>query len=265
MEQILQTVLLGLIQGLTEFLPISSSAHLLLPAQLLGWEDQGLAFDVAVHLGSLLAVVGYFRYRLRELIVGSLSALRARRWNQDASMTFYLVVATVPAGLCGLLLQDFVAGNLRTVLVIGLATLGFGLLLGLADYSGTQDRQLNLRRALVVGAAQTLAIIPGTSRSGITMTAALFCGLDRQTAARFSFLLSIPLILAAGTLQGIKLASSPVATDWGLLLTGMVVSAVAAYLSIGWFLRLVERLGFLPFVIYRCALGGLLLYFWMLA
>jgi undecaprenyl-diphosphatase len=174
-------------------------------------------------------------------------------------------VATVPAGLCGLLLQDFVAGNLRTVLVIGLATLGFGLLLGLADYSGTQDRQLNLRRALVVGAAQTLAIIPGTSRSGITMTAALFCGLDRQTAARFSFLLSIPLILAAGTLQGIKLASSPVATDWGLLLTGMVVSAVAAYLSIGWFLRLVERLGFLPFVIYRCALGGLLLYFWMLA
>jgi undecaprenyl-diphosphatase len=262
-EALIQTLILGLIQGLTEFLPISSSAHLLLPTQLLGWPDQGLAFDVAVHLGSLLAVIAYFRRYLQELLQGSLSALRQQRWNPEASMSLYLVVATVPAGLVGLLLQNYVAGNLRSVLVIGVATLGFGLLLGVADYTGTHNRQLNFRRALIVGLAQALAIIPGTSRSGITMTAALFCGLDRQTAARFSFLLSIPLILAASGLQAYKLAISSTPTDWGLLTLGMIVSAAAAYLSISWFLRLVERLGFFPFVIYRCALGGILLYIWM--
>lgn len=259
----MQTFLLGLIQGLTEFLPISSSAHLLLPTLLLGWQDQGLAFDVAVHLGSLLAVVAYFRSYLQELLRGCLTALRQRSWNPQASMSYYLALATLPAGFIGLLLQDFVAGNLRSVLVIASATLVFGLLLGVADYTGSHQRQLDLRRAMLIGLAQALAIIPGTSRSGITMTAALFCGLDRQTAARFSFLLSIPLILAAGCLQSYELAMSPLATDWSLLIVGMFVSAVAAYVSIGWFLRLVERLGFLPFVIYRCALGGILLYIWM--
>jgi undecaprenyl-diphosphatase len=261
--EFLHTLILGLIQGLTEFLPISSSAHLLLPSQLLGWADQGLAFDVAVHIGSLLAVLGYFRIYLLELLRGSLAAVQQRRWNDESAMVLYLSLATLPAGIAGLLLQDFVAGNLRTLLVIAGATFGFGLLLGAADYAGAHDQKLNLKRALIIGAAQALAIVPGTSRSGITMTAALFCGLDRQTAARFSFLLSIPLILAAGGWQVYQLAATGEATDWGLLASGVAVSGLAAYLTIGWFLRLVDRIGFLPFVIYRCALGALLFYIWM--
>jgi len=262
-EELLHTLVLGLIQGLTEFLPISSSAHLLLPSQLLGWDDQGLAFDVAVHMGSLLAVLGYFRKYLLELWRGSLTAVQQRCWNDESEMVVYLLLATVPAGLAGLLLQGFVAGNLRSLLVIAAATFGFGLLLGVADYAGIHNQKLNLKRALVIGLAQALAIIPGTSRSGITMTAALFCGLDRQTAARFSFLLSIPLIVAAGGLQAYQLTATAEPTDWGLLASGVAVSGVAAYLTIGWFLRLVDRLGFLPFVIYRCALAVLLFYIWM--
>ena len=258
MEDVVHTIILGLIQGLTEFLPISSSAHLLLPAQLLGWPDQGLAFDVAVHVGSLLAVLGYFRHSLLELLRGCLLSVRQRQLNDESAMAAYLLLATIPAGLAGLLWQDPVVGNLRSLPVIAAATVGFGLLLGAADYTGAQDSKLTFRRALIIGAAQALAIIPGTSRSGITMTAALFCGLDRQTAARFSLLLSIPLIVAAGGLQACQLASASQPTDWGLPALGVAVSGVAAYLTIGWFLRLLDRVGFMPFVIYRCLLGVVL-------
>lgn len=263
MEETARGVVLAILQGLTEFLPISSSAHLILPAQVLGWPDQGLSFDVAVHVGSLLAVMAYFRRDLWDLFGGSVGALRERRWNSQAHMVACLGVASIPVGLAGLLLQDFVAMHLRSVLVIAAATIGFGLLLGFADKRGGRGGGLTLRSALWIGLAQALAIIPGTSRSGVTMTAALLCGLDRQQAARFSFLLSIPVILAAGALQTVELVQRSLPVHWGQLMLAVTVSAITAYLTIGWFLRLLDRLGFMPFVIYRCALGLVLLVFFL--
>ncbi|MCZ6829901.1 MAG: undecaprenyl-diphosphate phosphatase [Gammaproteobacteria bacterium] len=258
----LQAILLAVLQGLTEFLPISSSAHLILPSQVLGWADQGLAFDVAVHVGSLLAVVGYFRKDLLELAVGGYRSLSSGGWNAESDMILWLFLATLPVGIAGLLLDDFVAAELRSVLVIAITTLVFGLLLGWADSSRREDQVLGLRIAVLVGCAQVLAIIPGTSRSGITMTAALLCGLERETAARFSFLLSVPVIGAAGTLQVVRLLSAGDSVPWLLLLTATLVSAVTAYLCISWFLRLINRIGFMPFVIYRCLLGLVLLWLW---
>jgi undecaprenyl-diphosphatase len=263
MEESIRAIVLAILQGLTEFLPISSSAHLILPARLLGWADQGLSFDVAVHVGSLLAVLAYFRRDLWDLLGGSASAIFERRWNPQAHMVACLAVASIPVGLAGLLLQDFVALHLRSVLVIALATIGFGLLLGFADKRAGGGAALTFQSALWIGLAQMLAIIPGTSRSGITMTAALLCGFDRQHAARFSFLLSIPVILAAGALQTVVLAQNHALVQWEQLLLAVTVSAITAYLTIGWFLRLLDRLGFLPFVIYRCALGLVLMVFFL--
>ena len=196
----IQVILLALIQGLTEFLPISSSAHLILPAQLLGWVDQGLAFDVAVHVGSLLAVVIYFRRDIGNIVLAWLKALNGPA-TEDSRLGWFIIWATVPAGLVGLLFNDLIEAHLRSVAVIAATTLIFGLLLGVADKRSSKRQSLSditLKQALWIGCAQALALIPGTSRSGVTMTAALFLGLTRQAAARFSFLLSIPIITPRG-------------------------------------------------------------------
>jgi undecaprenyl-diphosphatase len=256
-----QGLLLAIVQGLTEFLPISSSAHLILPAKLLGWPDQGLAFDVAVHFGSLLAVVWYFRKDLTEMALHTGRAVVERRMNKQAQMVWWLGLATVPAGLAGFLLNDWIESELRSVVVIASSTLVFGLLLGFADRQRGSGTTLSLRIVLLIGCAQVLALVPGTSRSGITITAGLLLGLDRKGAARFSFLLSIPIIGAAGLLQTIELAGGgPV--DWQLIAIASAVSALTAYACIGLFLRLVERVGLLPFVIYRCLLAAVLFWIW---
>lgn len=262
MSEFVQALILALVQGLTEFLPVSSSAHLILPSRLLGWADQGLAFDVAVHVGSLLAVILYFRRDLLALAMGSWSWLLRREEKQQAQMVLWLMLATLPVGLAGVLLDDFVEQKLRSLAVIATSTLVFGILLGLADRRRGGVSGLNLKIALWIGLAQVLAIIPGTSRSGVTMTAGLLCGLQRDAAARFSFLLSIPVISAAGLLKGHELYSSSEAVPWAELLTAMVVSALTAYLCIHWFLRLLDRIGFMPFVIYRVILSAIL--FWIL-
>ena len=263
MSESLRAVLLAFIQGLTEFLPISSSAHLILPSRLLGWPDQGLAFDVAVHLGSLIAVLAYFRRDLWELAIGCLQALRQRRMNAELYMVFCLAVGTVPVAIAGLLLGGFVEAHLRSIPVIAATTIGFGILLAVADRRREGHASLSLKGALVVGLAQILAIVPGTSRSGITMTAALFCGLDRQTAARFSFLLSIPVILAAGSFTAREAMVSEVGMSTASLLLGTAVAALTAYATIAAFLKLVDRVGFLPFAIYRCVLGVVILLVWI--
>ncbi len=263
MDELARTIILALLQGLTEFLPISSSAHLILPSRLLGWPDQGLAFDVAVHVGSLLAVMIYFRRDLLDLPRGAWAALGSRRLNPEMQMLLLLGVATIPVGLAGVLLDERVSGQLRSIAVIATTTVVFGLLLGLADWRGGRDRSLDMRAAIAIGLAQALAVIPGTSRSGITMTAALFCGLDRQSAARFSFLLSIPVILAAGAFKGWDWVAAPERVNWALLSLSVLISALAAYAAIALFLRLLDRLGFLPFVIYRCALGTVLFFIWL--
>ena len=256
----LRAILLALLQGLTEFLPISSSAHLILPAQLLGWPDQGVSFDVAVHLGSLLAVVAYFYRDCLGLLRGSLVAISQRQMNAEASMAAYLLVGTLPVVIAGLLFKSVVSGELRSIPVIASTTVLFGLLLALADrYRGAET--LSYRAALWIGCAQVLALIPGTSRSGITMTAGLFLGLDREQAVRFSFLLSIPVILAASLLTIVDLMVEAGPLRLSTLLLGVTVSAITAYATIHWFIAWVKRIGFMPFVIYRCVLGVLL---WML-
>jgi len=261
-----QVTFLALIQGLTEFLPISSSGHLILPAKIFGWADQGLAFDVAVHVGTLLAVMIYFHKDIRLMISGWLTSLVKRQQNQESLMAWSVIVATLPAGLTGILLNDFIELNLRSTLVIGLSTLVFGLLLWWADAKGQRNRgesQIKLRDALWVGFAQALALIPGTSRSGITITAALMLGLTRQAAARFSFLLSIPLIMAAGLLKGIELYQNGSETQISHTLAGGLIAFAAALACIHVFLRLLDKVGLLPFVIYRLLLGGLLLIFFV--
>lgn len=258
----LQALILALIQGLTEFLPISSSAHLILPAQLFAWQDQGLAFDVAVHFGTLLAVMLYFKTDIVRLTQQFFMTGFSTSPSAEARLAWYIILATIPAGLAGILLDDFIQTHLRSTLVIALATIGFGVFLGVSDKFGSQAKQLGqmtLMMALIIGLAQALALIPGTSRSGITMTAALFLGLHKVAAARFSFLLSIPLILAAGGLKFVQLVRSTLPVDWAILALAVVVSAVSAWLCIHYFLRFIERIGMLPFVLYRLLLGGVLL------
>ena len=260
---IFQAMWLAVIQGLSEFLPISSSAHLILPAELLGWPDQGLAFDVAVHVGSLAAVVIYFRDDIQHLARHWFKSLSPNTPSTTSSLLAWSIIwGTIPAGLAGLLLMGFIEAHLRSMLVIAITTILFGLLLGWADhrYRGTKTlHQMTWRTALFIGLAQTLALIPGTSRSGITMTAALALGFDRTSAARFSFLLAIPIITLSGIFKGAELLQQET-TIWPELLAGTVLSGVTAYLCIHSFLRFVERVGMMPFVIYRLFLGAVLIF-----
>jgi undecaprenyl-diphosphatase len=261
-----QVLALALVQGLTEFLPISSSAHLVIPPIILGWPDQGLAFDVAVHVGTLSAVLIYYRRDLRDMLVAWLRSLTGGAASDDSRLVWYLAVATIPAGVVGLVAGDYIELHLRNLGVIATTTLVFGLLLGVAQRRGAESgagRKLNLPLALAVGMAQALAPVPGVSRSGVTITAGLMLGMDRQGAARFSFLLSIPIIASAGALKLGDLAVGGAPVDWDALVTGAVVSAVTAYLCIALFLRLLDRVGLMPFVYYRIALAVLLYIIWL--
>ncbi|MFN3237771.1 MAG: undecaprenyl-diphosphate phosphatase [Pseudomonadales bacterium] len=255
--ELLQTLLLALVQGITEFLPISSSAHLILPFEILGWPDQGLAFDVAVHLGTLIAVVVYFWSDLMQLLQGFFLRLRGQE-NADGQLAINLIVASLPIVAVGFTIKSIVESELRSAGVIAMSTIIFGVVLYLADRFSQRQREassLNVRDALLIGAAQCLALIPGTSRSGITMSAALMLGYQREAASRISFLLAIPTILGASVLLLADLAAMSVPVDWSRLGLGLVVSAVTAYLCIRLFLTTIERIGFMPFVIYRLALG----------
>lgn len=257
----LQIIILALLQGITEFLPISSSAHLILPAALTDWPDQGLAFDVAVHLGTLLAVCTFFRNELSGYAGGCLSTLRTRQLNDNSMEVAKLALATLPVVICGFLLKDWIEASLRSVQVIAISTIVFGLLLAIADRRHGSGETISFGAAAVIGGFQTLALIPGTSRSGITITAALLIGLSRTVSARFSFLLSIPTIAGAALLTTLDLRSQPEAVDWLSLATGAGLAGISAYLCIDLFIRLVERTGMMPYVYYRLALGtGLLLF-----
>jgi undecaprenyl-diphosphatase len=258
-----QIIILALVQGLTEFLPVSSSAHLILVPTLLGWPDQGLAFDIAVHMGTLIAVLVYFRKDLCEMGINFFQSCMGDKLKAPGKLLWFVGFSTIPVGLAGLVMRTFDPNYFRSVEVIAFATMGFALLLGLAGKIGSDERKLNTigwRDVLVIGLFQVLSLIPGTSRSGITLTAGLFCGFTKEAAARYSFLLSIPVILLAGGLEVVKLLKSTVTPDWSAMLIGAVVAGVSGYLCIHYFMKLLSKIGVTPFVYYRLLLGIFLLY-----
>lgn len=260
----LQAVLLAILQGLTEFLPISSSAHLILPSQILCWAEQGLAFDVAVHVGSLIAVLIYFRKEVVDMVTAWFAWVFKGKKSADGRLAWAVIWGTIPVGLVGIIFSHFkiVDNYLRTTEVIAATTIIFALVLWWADNQAKQARDehsLKVKDILFIGCAQALALIPGTSRSGITMTAALMMGLTRSAAARFSFLLSIPAIVLPGGLKSYELASGDAAVDWGFIALGAGVSAIAALTCIHYFLILLDKVGFKPFIYYRLLLGAALI------
>ena len=258
----LQVVVLALLQGLTEFLPISSSAHLILVPRIVDWPDQGLAFDVAVHVGTLTAVVLYFRREIGRMSVDWLASVGGRGVSAEARLAWAVLFGTIPVGVAGLLFKDAVETYLRSPLVIAATTIGFGLLLWFADRRGggvRNEYQIGWVDVLVVGLFQALALVPGTSRSGATITAGLLLGLSREASARFSFLLSIPVIVLSGLLVTRDLLEAAAPVDWGAMSAGFALSSMSAYLCIHFFLKLLRHVGMLPFVVYRLLLGAVLL------
>ncbi len=263
---LLQLIVLAIVQGLTEFLPISSSAHLILLPILTGWQDQGLIYDVAVHFGSLFAVMVYFRDDIRKVLFAWFSSVLGGETTENSRLGWAVIIGTIPAVIVGFLMKDYIETVLRNPLVIAATTIIFGLLLWYSDATATHHRTektLTAKDALKIGLAQALALIPGTSRSGITMTAGLMLGLTRNASARFSFLLSIPLILAATGLKTKDLIESGLAVDWFGLIFVTVLSMISAYICIHYFLKLVNQIGMLPFVIYRLCLGVFLLWLFL--
>lgn len=262
---ILHIVILALVQGITEFLPISSSAHLILVPELLGWPDQGLLIDVAVHVGTLGAVLVYFWRDIATMVAGLFDLARGRR-SAAARLAVMVVLATLPVLMAGYLLGevwgDAIMESMRNIRVIGWTTLVFGLALYAADRFGGSSRsvaQVRIRDAVLIGFAQVLALVPGTSRSGVTMTAARALGMDRPDAARFSLLLSIPTILGAGTLAGAELWQQGNSGQTEAAITAAGFAFVSALAAIALMMAWLRRATFLPFVVYRVALGGTLL------
>lgn len=252
--EILHNIVLAIVQGLTEFLPISSSAHLIIIPELFGWEQHSLDFDIALHVGTLTAAIYYFKDKLKYLI------------NPFHPLTIKLIIATIPVCIVGFLTKPYIELYLRGPIIIAITTIVFGLLLGYAQYK-EQDKlhdfkEINFFYAFIIGLAQCLALIPGTSRSGITIAAALLIGVGRKTSAEFSFLLSMPVIFLGGALLSLDMLQNPALVDINLYsyLYGFTISAIVAMLSMYTFINIVERVGMMPFVIYRLILGVFLLY-----
>jgi undecaprenyl-diphosphatase len=262
---ILIVILLALVQALTEFLPISSSGHLALAGFFFGWDYQGLVMDLAVHLGTLVAVVLYFRDDLLRIARALLAIRPGRPLDAEQRLGLGIGIATVPAALVGVSMTDAFAESLRHPLLIAATTAGFALVLWWADARrrGARDEYaVGIGGALFAGAMQALALVPGVSRSGITMTAALMLGLTRTAAARYAFLMSIP-ITALATAHGVKeviTGESPVVAE--TFLAAAVLSGVFAFVVIHWFLRFVQRVGVMPFVVYRLLFAAVVVPLW---
>lgn len=267
---IIQVIILALVQGISEFLPISSSAHLILTSELLEWDDQGAAFDIAVHVGTLVAVIGYFWRDVWALLLAWLRSLTGEH-TALSRMAWVIILASLPLIPMGLVLKVWVGSEgLRLPILIASTTLIFGLLLWWADYMAKKiaanpelitiadEQSLTWKQGLMIGCAQAIALLPGTSRSGVTITAGLALGMTRAAAARFSFLLSIPAILMSGAAAMLDVVKEPgAASGWDMLMGAAIAGGFAA-LSIHWFLKLINRIGMLPFVVYRIGLAAML-------
>ncbi|OPA79889.1 undecaprenyl-diphosphatase [Campylobacter pinnipediorum subsp. pinnipediorum] len=258
-----QTIVLALVQGFSEFLPISSSAHLILVPELLGWKDQGLVFDVAVHIGTLFAIVFYFRNMVFSALKDFFCSIKLKKNVGQSRLVWAVGFGTIPAGIIGLLIKDIVEDYARNGLIIAFTTIIFGIILFFADKKNgnKQEGDISIKIALVIGLAQAFALIPGVSRSGVTISMALLLGFSKVASANFSFLLSIPIIILAGGLKLLKINSSDVIVSD--LLIGMFVSGISAYICVKLFISIISKISMLPFVVYRILLGCFLL-FWFL-
>ena len=263
---LIQAIVLGLVQGLTEFLPISSSAHQRIVAAFFGWEDPGAAFTAVTQLGTELAVLIYFRQDLWNAARGWLRSLHDRdaRGTFDARLGWYIVIATIPISILGLTFDEQIETGARNLWLIGTVLIVFGLVLYWADRSATHEReieQLSVRDGVLIGLAQCLALIPGVSRSGATMSAGLFLGLQRPAAARFAFLLAVPAVLASGFYHLAKLIAGEEGGDesWTAIIVATVISFVVGFAAIAWLLKYLASHTVTLFVVYRVILGAIVL------
>ena len=264
MVDFLQAVVLGILQGLTEFLPISSSAHLRIFPELFGWGDPGAAFTAVVQIGTELAVLLYFRkdiWRIASMWLRSL--VRAEyRGHLDARMGWFIILGSLPIVVIGIALKDVIEEDFRSLWIIGAMLIVMGIVLGIADRIGSTDKtlkQLTLRDALLMGFAQALALIPGVSRSGATLSMGRFLGYDRETATRYAFLLAIPAVIGAGLFELKEIPHGDNLYGWGPTIAATVVSFVVGYAAIAWLLKFVTTHSYTPFVLYRIGLGSLVL------
>lgn len=263
MTAVLQAAFLGVVQGLTEFIPISSSGHLVLIPRLFGWSDPGMAFDVAVHLGTLLALLIFFRREWIAVIRGFFTSFahKPSEWTRDMKLAWMLVLASIPAGIAGALLGDTIENHLRTPAWVAWMLLAGAAIMLAAELAGRRDRgfdRLLARDAGVVGLAQVLALAPGVSRSGVTISAGMFDGLTREAAARFAFLMAGPVIAGAGLWEGLKVAKHGFgASGPGVFVAGFIAAAVTGYVAIRFMLSYLRRGRLTPFIIYRVVVAYL--------
>ena len=262
--EIMQAIFLGIVQGLTEFLPISSSGHLVFLPKFFGWQDQGLSFDVVVHLGTLLAVLVFFWSKISKLVPN----LFSKKLPKEHRLVWYIILSIIPAGVIGFFFGDWIEVSLRSTRVIGWSLLIWGIVLGLADHYSSHLKKkkstdnIKTKSAVFIWCAQAIALIPGTSRSGITMTAGLFSGLTKKATAEFSFLISIPIIALAGFLKVYELFQAGTGDlSIAALVAGFASSSIAGFFAISWLLKIIQKWNFMPFAVYRIVVGILILMF----
>lgn len=272
---LISAAILGIVQGLTEFLPISSSAHLIVIPWLLGWKPEGLGFDVALHLGTSISILVFFWKDWVRLIKQAFRGLKEKRpfGNADRKLLWFLVVATIPAAVIGVVFEDSIEGYLRSPLVTVFTLVLFGVLLLLAEKGSRKDRTMESFTwldAIVIGVAQAIALVPGVSRSGITITAALSRNCNRTSAARFSFLLSTPVIVGAGLLEVYHFAKETQLsgtvfgqTPWSVIAIGVAASSITGFFCIRYFLKFIQSHSFSVFVVYRCILACIILIYYI--
>ncbi len=265
-----EAIVLGLVQGLTEFLPISSSAHLRIVGELAGWDDPGAAFTAVSQIGTEIAVLVYFRADIARIIVAWLSSLDRRTGagrharperesDPDARLGWLIILGTIPIGFFGFVFRDTITGPLRDLRIVAAMLIALGIVLAVADRVGSRDRELTAlrpRHGVTIGFAQALALIPGVSRSGATTSAALFLGYTRAEAARYAFLLAVPAVLISGVFEAFDIGSEA-DTAWPQTIVGTLVAGIVGYLVIAFFMRYISTHTFTPFVIYRIGLGVL--------
>lgn len=258
-----EAVVLGIVQGLTEFLPVSSSAHILIVSQFFGWQDPGAAFTAVTQIGTEMAVIIYFRKDIWRIITTWVQSLYtpALRGNIDARMGWYVIIGTLPIAILGFVFQDQIETVARNLWLVAGTLIVFGIILGAADRFGRKTKEtddLTVRDGILFGFGQALALIPGVSRSGATISAGLALGYSREAATRYAFLLAIPAVMASGLYEATKIGDGP-APEWGPTIVATVIAFVIGYLVISWLIKYISTNSYMPFVIYRIALGVLVL------